>query len=813
MNLQFFKHRIYHFSGVVSLLYALTGCYGGSETVDRGVGEGVETPTEEMLAAFCKTQRQQFHQEVWAPLIVKTCQGCHNTSGLAALDAHARFVLLPEAYPNAAQANLNTIASMAREQVEGASYLLAKISGKIPHGGGNIYAEGSPEYVQLQNFIAQLDKQEASSQPLLPSACLHVAPSMDERLNTVRSLDSQATFRKAAINIAGRLPTPTENAQLAQFPDRLDEFLEVLLQEEAFYVRLKEIFNDAFIFSQRGQVAFSRTYFQTESINGVFARSLDYPNFDVLYNNSLATETYISLWEEPLALIAYIARDNRPFTEILTANYTVVNPYTAYLYGLRDELPPSGTPINNWEPATELWQRRGAATATLVPRAGVLSTPAFLARWTTTLTNRSRGRAEFLSKNFLATSILSFALRPVNSTQLNSTDRPTVNNPACAVCHYYMDPLAATFTGFHYSRNASYAPTLTTWWNNPDYLAGFQGEAFEFPVKNPTKAMPWMAQHIAEDIRFPYAMVLRVFEGVTGIKPLEYPRDTEHPNYALMLSAWESQNAFLHEAASHMAQQGMNIKVAFKEILLSPYFRATQDPNLPEDLVADLGEGRLLTPEMLARKIRATLGTHWGAFRVAIPQDYDFLTIDYNILYGGLHPTENPLRLTQINTMMIAVVRAMAQEMGCRIPAWEFSKPPNERVVLTKVQLDTQPLRRNSPSGPLEADTAGERAIRENLAYLHKRLLGETVSPNSPEVDISYGLFVDAWSEREALSEKTINHINCNGTLELNKANATHNNFAALPTERQITEDPFFTLYAWEATLTYMLMDFRFIHE
>ncbi|MCL2625946.1 MAG: DUF1588 domain-containing protein [Cystobacterineae bacterium] len=783
----------------LSLLYVLTGCHGG-------VNNASSDSEEILLDAFCQTQRQQFHQEVWGPLFVKTCQGCHNTSGLASLDAKARFVLLPETYPNAAQANLNTIASIAQEQVEGTSYLLAKVSGKIPHGGGNIYAEGSPEYIQLQNFITQLASQEASAQPILPSSCEQIAPTTDPRLDAVLTLDAKATFRKAAINLAGRVPTAAENSRLAQFPEKLDESLEALLEEEAFYERLKEIFNDAFILSKRAQAGFSKFYFQTVS-----SLVTDYPNYEEFGSTTQARELYISLWEEPLALIAYIARHNRPFTEILTANYTVVNPYTAYLYGLGPR-PLVDAPINDWKPATELRQRRGMTTEALVPKAGVLSSPAFLSRWTTTSTNRSRGRAEFLSKNFLATSILTFALRPVNSSQLDSKDKPTVNNPACAACHYYMDPLAATFTGFSQGAYASYQPHLSTW-NNQDFLAGFQGEVFEFPVKDPTKAMPWMAQRIAADVRFPYAMVLRVFEGVTGRKPLDYPRDTKNPNYDLHLSAWESQNAFLHQVASHMAQEGMNIKVAIQDILLSPYFRAAQDPNLPADLAMGLGEGRLLTPDMLARKIRATLGAHWGRFRVAIPKDYDFLTENYNTLYGGLHPTESPIRLTEMNTMMSTVVRAMAQEMGCRIPAWEFTKLPQERTVLTKVQRDTQPLRQNSPSGPLEVDREGENTIRENLAYLHERLLGETVSPNSPEVDISYALFVDVWRERQKDNLTGIKYTSCRGVWALNKANEAGTDFAVLPVDDQITTDGFFTLYAWEAVLTYMLMDFRFIHE
>jgi hypothetical protein len=41
-----------------------------------------------------------------------------------------------------------------------------------------------------------------------------------------------------------------------------------------------------------------------------------------------------------------------------------------------------------------------------------------------------------------------------------------------------------------------------------------------------------------------------------------------------------------------------------------------------------------------------------------------------------------------------------------------------------------------------------EAAVREQLAYLHARIFSESVEPASPEVDVSYALFKDAYSLR-----------------------------------------------------------------
>ena len=824
--------------GIVSVFFfILAGCNGESSEIP-----GDDTPLQEnpppppppeggASETLCKTQRMQFHQEAWGPLFAR-CQGCHSASGFATLHARSNFVLVPDSFPDATQRNLETIASFAKKQANGTSDLLTKVSDKELHPDGITYEKGSPEYVQLKNFIEKLENAQLDAQSPFAVNCRNMPARMDARLRAVPLLDANASFRKAAINIGGRLPKPEEMSRLSQSPAELPALINALLEEEGFYERLKEVFNDMFVFPGKGESSplFARGHFDYElNASSGYGKGRDFPKIDELFvgevGKNRGPETGLSFHEEPLELIVYIAKNNRPFSEILTADYIVTNPYTAYAYGLINEMPEPIVSMRDWSRYSEpLVQRKGlgltgALAETIVPRAGVLSTPAFLVRWSSTATNLSRGRAEFLSKNFLATSILGFAQRPVNSTELGKTDgEPTKSLPACQVCHDYMDPLASGFMGFTYSRLASYQPQSSEW--GMKYAPGFLDKTPPHTLPK-TRILPWMAQQITEDARFPYAMVRRVFESVTGNKPVEYSADP------LSLAAWESQNAFLHEVASQMAAQGMNIKVAFREILLSPYFRAAQTPNLPADLALGLGEGKLLTPEVLARKIRAILGTHWGYSFPATgnnpPQHRDFLPFDYNVLYGGIDSRQSPERIREINTMIAAVASAMAREMGCRIPAWEFSKPTNERILLAKVQMDTKPFRQDSPGGPWIDVPEAERAIRENLSYLHQRLLGENVEPNSPEVDIAYALFADVWKERAKTNNKKIEHTNCQGKWDLGQQikleNITastrdnNNGYVPLPALTSVTQDEHFTFYAWQAVLTYLLTDFRFLHE
>jgi hypothetical protein len=90
-----------------------------------------------------------------------------------------------------------------------------------------------------------------------------------------------------------------------------------------------------------------------------------------------------NLRREALGLIAYVVQNDKPFTEILTENYTVVNPATARLYGVLtgsnavtfddhcnlDDWKPVKLQIDNLQGVTE----ENGYPSNLVPHAGILS--------------------------------------------------------------------------------------------------------------------------------------------------------------------------------------------------------------------------------------------------------------------------------------------------------------------------------------------------------------------------------------------------------------------------------------------------------
>ena len=106
-----------------------------------------------------------------------------------------------------------------------------------------------------------------------------------------------------------------------------------------------------------------------------------------------------AILREPTELVKYIVRNDRPFTEIINADYIMVSPYTSRGYGIFDEL--KGKFKNTENPfeyipvrLKALQNRDGKShqesPTGFYPYAGILSTFQYLKRYPTTETNRNR---------------------------------------------------------------------------------------------------------------------------------------------------------------------------------------------------------------------------------------------------------------------------------------------------------------------------------------------------------------------------------------------------------------------------------------
>lgn len=704
------------------------------------------------------------------------CVKCHTPDGYAVAEKGAKFVLQPSSYPGFLDENLRMLEELARVDVDGKPLLLVKPTGGNSHGGGEIIKEGSEEYAALETLIEKFDN---------PPNCGEVGA---QSVPGVKTLSANETFRKAAIHLAGRLPTADED-KTVQTEEALDKALDGLLKEDAFLERLREMFNDSVLtdrFDRYGDGLFIINDEDFPEVNKV----RDGEGYDG-YQQRMASR---ALAREPLNLVAYVVKNDKPITEILTAPYVVVNPFSGPVYGVTGFTDPNNE--NEFKEAA-LTTYDGTA----VPHAGILTTAAFLNRWPTTPTNRSRGRARQVFKSFLAFNVLKISERPVDASKVSAKDNPTMNELLCATCHKVIDPTAALFRGW--SENGDYTKFyMDADWHSDMRPAGW-GEA-EMPPEYYNAGLQWGAEQMVKDPRFAIAMVHTVYTGIIGREPLDYPRgDAESQEFKDKLVAWDAQDAFFNETAKALSTGSFNLKIAIKAVIKSPYFRAYGAANASMDQLKDLGSGRLLPPEMMNRKIRAITGVYWGYFD-GNGYRRDMLHKEtgenYFLLYGGMDSVNVLKHLDQPNGTVAAVSHRMANELSCDLTAWDFTKPADKRRFFPLVDPTIVP------------ESAGNTVpqsvelIKQNIAYLHHLILGENVKPDDPEVERTYKLFLDTWHELTTTEVGDDLAWWCRGQWDPSTG-------LELPEEVRVTQDPSRAIRSWQAVMAYLMMDYKFIHD
>ena len=284
---------------------------------------------------------EDFEKGVWDNVAAARCLQCHRPGG----EAEESGLVLQDIRKlrgrdrdEAMRRNREAFARLAREEEGGRSRLLAKPTGGLDHGGGEVLKPGSKGYLILEAFVRRIDGRPAPTTP--------IADDRDRPpfFDGVAMLDAKRLLRRVTLSLAGRLPTPSETAAVAEGGlDRLPPLLDALMNEDAFYDRLREGFNDIFL---------------TLGIDGnAEATVLSYEHFektrlwDQKYDlghvpekdrqkarYKLADDYRKALLGEPMKLIEHIVRNDRPFTEVVTADYIMVTPYSARGYGVFEEV-------------------------------------------------------------------------------------------------------------------------------------------------------------------------------------------------------------------------------------------------------------------------------------------------------------------------------------------------------------------------------------------------------------------------------------------------------------------------------------------
>lgn len=762
-----------------------------------------EEPRAANLVA-CGAAEGDFEREVWAKVGAAVCLTCHRAGG----DAESSgFVLIdpakvdPERRSETLRANRAAFIKMAlaRESLEGRteSRLLLKAQGKLDHGGEMALAVDSPGFRVLADFVRRANGSGASAPASVPADSAADAK-LPPFFAGVVMLDDRRLLRRATLSLAGRLPKPEELAAIAsRGRDALPGILDEVLREEAFYERLREGFNDIFLTlgvdGNPDQTCLSYEHFEK-------TRHW-YQNYDLSHiadkNERQRTEWKIAaeyrkaLLGEPMKLIEHIVRNDRPFTEIVTADYILVSPYTARGYGVFDELkdkfrnpddPYEYVPVKLKSLVGRNRSEDQESASGFYPHAGLLSTFQYLTRYPTTETNRNRLRARMYYQHFLGVDVLELAARVSDAAAVTAKYQvPTMEAAECVVCHRTLDPVAGVFQDYwKFADQGVYGRRKEGWFTDM-FGAGFEGE--ELPASERWRSLQWLGERTAKDPRFAIAMTEHVYYILTGRRVLLPPKDFADPLYPARQRAYSEQRRWTEEIAAKFASTGFSLKQVFKDWIQSDFYRAdgvataVVDPCRRAEL-DDVGIMRLLAPEQLERKVGAVFGEPWGRL-------HDQLAT----LYGGIDSKEVTDRATDPSGAMGAIQRTLSNDVACRHTNRDFGKPAAERLLFPGIEPQTL------PGTSEEAD----QTIRRAVVHLHERILGRYDALDSPEIERTVRLFaaiVKDASERKGIEPRESYYC---------RANRDNPGTSA--------DDPHYTIRAWRAVVTYLLRRPEFLYE
>ena len=678
-----------------------------------------------------------FREFLSAQVVQSRCVQCHVRGGPS---EYTRLVFEPGSVVDHQSRNLAAFEEYVSSVPDGADIILDKIRG-VAHGGALQVPSGTAEFANMERFLRLLDGANAGT-----------VISPDSLFDGVTMASPARTLRRAALIFAGRIPTEEEiNSVSDGTATSLRKAIRGLMQGKGFHEFLIRASNDRLLTDRH---LFSVFDFRTETdlvdlanlqwraaekaIGRGYERAPDDPSYAIW-----EAQMQYGIARAPLELIAYVVENDRPYTEVLTADYIMANPLASKGYGAstKFDAPVSQGQFrlsrivnyfrNDSSKISEFDVQYGTriinsgALETTYPHAGILNTRVFLRRYPTTATNRNRARARWTLLHFLGVDVENLASRPTDSAALTETGNPAGRNQSCMACHSVLDPVAGAFQNYDAGgsyksafggRDAlpdSYKASLDgtpspyrpgdTWYR--DMAApGFAGET----APDSGSSLQWLASKIAADSRFARGTVEFWWPAVMGQDVARAPSATSNLTLQGQLLASRAQAREVERlaAAFDAGIEGgspYNARDLLTEMALSPWFRAesiaSEEPVIRAAL-EDAGTERLLSPEELARKTDSITGYRWGRHTRGFIHEVGYLDGEgagkggpYELLYGGIDSDGIARRARSVTPLMAAAAQGHAIRTSCAIVQREFYLwSEDRRMLFDGIDADTTPV-------------------------------------------------------------------------------------------------------------------------
>lgn len=475
------------------------------------------------------------------------------------------------------------------------------------------------------------------------------ATEQSEAEQKLEPLPPAQLIRRLSLDLRGVLPSASELDAIAADPAEWSAIREAYLADPRFEEQMVRLFAERW-----------RTRVEV---------------FDVVYQDFGLdpTEEFSferSVGEEPLRLMARVAAEDRPWTDIVTARTTMANRMLADIWPVA--YPDDAT---GWIQTTYTDSR---------PAAGVLMTNGLWWRYTTTNGNMNRGRAAAISRLLLCEDYLA---RPISLSQggdgLGISADAIRSNPYCLSCHSSLDPIAASLFGFWWLAQYS-EPEEITYHPEREPL----GEVYLSTEMSwfgaPMSGLSDLGWHVGTDPRFTSCAVSSMAESLWR-RPTTISDMTQ-----------------LEDIRTDFIASDLRMKHLIRRLTDTEAYQAGRSDS--ETI------RRLMSPAQLATALTELTGFEWTM------SGYDQLdndTVGYRVLGGGTDGRSVVRAQTEPGLTWLLVFKRAAQGAASRAVALDLFG--TDRKLFSHVDLSHRP---------------GDDAFTAELHALHWRLLATELDPD-----------------------------------------------------------------------------------
>lgn len=595
--------------------------------------------------------------------VLTICQSCHVEGGTA---QNTTFRVTP----NDPQATQASVATHINTHDPANSRILQKPLQHIPHGGGLRIIEGSEEHKILEEWVDLV----AAGEQCATGPQVELVP-----------IAAHELLMRASMDLRGMRPAVAQLDAVEADPKAYAGFVDQYLKSPEFLERVKDVYDDALLVRREDD------------------------------NDERRKET-AALYGEALELIAYIVKNDRPFTEIGNGNYTVAN---ATFQSNPDRMAYPMMPVTGdaWQPTTYLDGR---------PHGGLLSTSAFYSVWDTNNTNVNRRRANrwsivFHCYNFLDTPV--DVTRDVDNNDQDAVLSAVTTRQDCRACHDTLDPLASFIFPLD-NADRGFED------GDPQNFFSANAERWRWANKRPPAVYGQPGQDLRDlgrllvgHPRFAECQTQRAFEMLFLRKPQTNAEITTVRSIANQFSG----------------EDGYVYRKMVRRLMLSDVYRNRPVNN-------DARWVRRTSPERLERLVQDLTGFVWtreaGNEEEPLPA-VPLLTSEedgYRIILGGINGYSVTGRNHALNASVSMVARKVATVAADATLLRDLSLPYGQRKLLGGVRGDETP----------EKD---EVAIRATLSRIARRLYGNHYAPDGQYVTVWFNLFRSLYRDETQTGE------------------------------------------------------------